>query len=254
MKIELGGKKNCGILLFLILAVYPLVSLPVFAQFSSQVVVSSNGVILTPTPSPTPAPTPTPTPMPNLVNLAPFPSRWWIDRAGQVIDNSVTYNGQPTLRLDRPPSGSNNPDRECNSYTISVKPGDRIVFSVCMRTSASGLGDTNPYSGARIGIDFYAAQRITALHSDGQHGFYPNENSQAIADNYVRWGTSTWTVRTIDFVIPQSMMADGLFGYPQGTMVTPTSIILWVQVWSSSYGANDPGQAWFANFEAYKNP
>ena len=223
---------------------------------------------ITPTPSPTPiaSPSPTPTASPRKVqvkatfssqgiiippgsNLVPIPSGWWIDRDGQTLDTSVTYNGMPSIRLDKTATTSNNLNRECDSITISVKPGNHIVFKCWMKTTASGLGDTNPYSGARIGIDFYDNMRISALQSPT----YPN-TAEGERQMYVNWGTSEWTLRTIDFILPSTMAADGYLGHPIGGSYTPTCIILWMQVWSSTYGATDSGKAWFANPQLYIYP
>ena len=229
----------------------------------------------TPNPSPTPtaSPTPTPTPfpihismmssgtilpsLPNPTNLAPIPSAWYLTYGSgpQIIhlDNTVVHNGKPSIRLDQHTSADVNVDRECDSIWLAVKPGDHIVFSCWMKTTSSGLGDTNPFSGARIGIDFYDSKRITGVQSDGQHGYFPNEDDQAIANNYVNWGTSVWTKRTIDFVVPNTMGSDGYY-YSINQQRTPTGMIVWMQVWSSTYGSTDSGQAWFSNATVYINP
>jgi hypothetical protein len=55
----------------------------------------------------------------------------------------------------------------------------------------------------------------------------------------------------MDFVVASSYPAAIGSGYPVGQMVTPTAIIPWMQVWSSTYGAADSGQAWFADAELY---
>jgi len=191
----------------------------------------------------TPTPTPTPTPTSTLKNLAPIPTAWALTygTGPQIthLDTSVTYNGNPSIRIDRHTIADMNSARECNSGGYSIKPGDRVVFSCWMKTTASGYGDTNPYSGARIGIDLYASStRIGALQS----ATYP-DTDVGVRLNYVNWGTSQWTKRTIDFVVPQTIGG-----------ATPTGMILWLQVWSSTYGSTDPGQAWFANTELYINP
>jgi hypothetical protein len=213
------------------------------------VVVNTSGTIITASPSPTSTPTPIPAP----TNLAPISTAWSLTygTGPQIIhlDTSVTYNGESSIRLDNHTSADINTARECNSISFSAHPGDHIVFSCWMKTSASGYGDTNPYSGARIGIDFYNSKRIAGLQSPT----YPDTDT-GVRLNYVNWGTSQWTKRTIDFVVPQTMTADGWSGWPQGSQQTPTGMILWMQVWSSSYGSTDPGQAWFAHVELYKNP
>jgi len=220
--------------------------------------VSSSGtiVVASPTPSPSavpsPSPTPTPSPSPSPNNLAPIPNGWSLTYGAdpQIIhlDTTVTYNGNPSIRLDQHTSADLNTARESNSFWIPISPGDHVVFSCWMKTTDSGYGDTNPYSGARIGIDFYSNKRIGSLQS----ATYP-ETDQSVRLNYVNWGTYQWTKRTIDFIVPQTVTADG-YGYPTGTLVAPTGMILWLQVWSSTYGSTDPGQAWFADARLYINP
>ena len=214
-----------------------------FSNYNQENIVYSIYCTIGASPSASPsAPT---TPTPPAGNLVPIPTGWWIDRNGQTLDYSVTYNGMPSIRLDKTTSG-NNPGRECNSITVSVHPGDRLVFSCWMKTTASGYGDTNPYAGARIGMDFYDNQRIAALQSPT----WPNTD-QGVLANYVKWGTNGWVQRTIEITIPTSMPADGYLGHPAGGSYTPTNIILWMQVWSSTYGTTDTGKAWFANPTLY---
>ena len=155
------------------------------------------------------------------------------------LDSTVTYNNQASIRIDRHTITDINSAREINSDGISAKPGQHIVFTCWMKTTESGYGDTNPYSGARIGIDFYRnGQRIGSVQSPT----YP-DTDQGVRINYVNWGTSQWTQRTIDFTVPQTISGQ-----------TPSGMILWMQVWSSTYGSTDPGHAWFANAQLYINP
>jgi len=254
---KLEWKKTPAFTLLLILIACILLLSQVDAAIStSQIVLTASGTITyaTPTstpmstPTPNPTATPTPSPIPTSTpsannNLAPLPAAWDLTygTGPQIIflDSSVTFNGEPTIRLDQHTSADMNSARECNSGGYSIKPGDRVVFSCWMKTTASGYGDTNPYSGARIGIDLYASStRIGALQS----ATYP-DTDVGVRLNYVNWGTSQWTKRTIDFVVPQTIGG-----------ATPTGMILWLQVWSSTYGSTDPGQAWFANTELYINP
>ncbi|MDD1744793.1 MAG: hypothetical protein LUQ20_03135, partial [Candidatus Methanoperedens sp.] len=212
-------------------------------KLSTKATVASNGRILAPTPTST--------------NLAPIPTAWYLTygSGSQIIylDTAVTHNSNPSIRLDQHTSADANTGRECDSLWFAVKPGDHIIYKCWIKISASGIGDTNPFSGARIGIDFYDSKRITGLQSDGKHGIYPNEDAQAISDHYVHWGTSGWVQRTIDFTVPNTMASDGT-PYPEGQLHTPTGMILWMQVWSSSYGSTDPGQAWFSEAALYINP
>ena len=173
-----------------------------------------------------------------------------INSNNDVLDNSILYNGQATIRIDRHTSGDSNIARENDGPWIAIKPGDHIVFSCLVKTSASSFGDTNPYSGARIGIDYYSNGVITgSASSDGAPIWTPSGGFNDGYSTYVHWGTSTWTEITISFTVASTYPACSAYGspYPNGQMVMPTGIIPWMQVWSSTYGASDNGQAWFAN-------
>jgi hypothetical protein len=236
---------------------------------------------LTPTPTPTPAvtpkptptltPTPTPTSTPSANNLVPIPRAWSSSTIGGtastsnsiggvanvILDNGVLHNGNPSIRLD--PIGSTpNYAREVDAPWLNIKPGDHIVFSCWIKTSASSYGDTNPYSGARIAIDFYANGYITAWQSLGQCVWDSSGNDIGAKTTYVNWNKD-WTLIVMDFVIPATVPANGAFvgwgtQYSAGQMVVPTAIIPWMQVWSSTYGATDSGKAWFADATLYINP
>ena len=173
-------------------------------------------------------------------NLIPIPNGWYIDREGQTLDTQVLYQGlasMPSIRLDATDPKGNNPSREVNAITIIVKAGDHIKFSASMITSASGLGDNSPMSGARIGIDYYeGSNRITGLQS-----------------SYVPWNNPSWIDRTIDLIVPASVPSDGS-NFPVGEQHVPEAIICWLQAWSSTYGSTDTGKAWFANTQGYLNP
>ena len=154
-----------------------------------------------------------------------------------------------------PVGSSANYYKECNGIWIELKPGDHIVFSVWIKTTASTIGDNSPQSGGRIGIDFYGSQGGISpiITPDG------NPNSGDDDNTYVHWGTNTWTKMTMDFTVaPKYQYIYGSTGstgqYPDGAMVTPTAIIPWMQVWSGPHGAADNGVVWFADPVLYINP
>ncbi len=203
-------------------------------------------------------------------NLAPSPSGWSTLTNGMhlaiggvsndVLDYNVQYNGNPTIRQD-PVGSTNNYHREVDGPYIKVNPGDRIVFSVWIKTSASSFGDKSDFSGARFGIDFYGAQgAITGTASpDGSAMWTPWGGwAETTELNYVHWGTSTWTQKVMSFTVASGYPAypgyAGNWNYASGQWVTPIAIIPCMQVWSSTYGAADNGQAWFANPELTINP
>lgn len=167
------------------------------------------------------------------------------------LDYAETFNGQPSIRLERHVDGvDSNTGRECNTGGKTIQPGNHIIYSCYMKTTPSGLGDTNPYSGARIGIDFYSGSTRIA---GWQSATFPDTDT-GVRLNYVPWNTASWTKRTMEMTIPSTIAADAYSSFGAGTQVTPTAVILWLQVWSSSYGPTDPGLAWFAGAEFWVNP
>jgi len=222
------------------------------------------------TPTPTTTPTPTSTPATSSNNLVPIPEAWSSPTIGGIscgksigndaniiFDTGVLHNGNPSIRLD-PVGATSNYGREINGPALAVKPGDHIVFSCWIKTSASSYGDTNPYSGARIAIDFYANGYITAWQSLGQCVWDSSGKDIGAKTTYVNWNKD-WTLIVMDFVIPATVPANGAYAgwgtqYSAGQKVVPTAIIPWMQVWSSTYGATDSGKAWFADATLYINP
>ncbi|HZK68864.1 MAG TPA: hypothetical protein VFC36_04620, partial [Paludibacter sp.] len=195
-------------------------------------------------------------------NLAPIPNSWsyatngmWFSAGGvsnNVLDYNVRYNGEPTMRQD-PVWSTNNYAREVNGPYLNVKPGDHIVFSCWIKTTASSYGDKDLNSGARIGIDFYGTKGALggSVSPNGAvwttTGGYPSNTYL----NYVHWGTNTWTKIEMSFTVAQSYPAiygyAGNYNYATGQWVTPSAIIPFMQVYSSTYGTSDSGQAWFAD-------
>jgi hypothetical protein len=174
------------------------------------------------------------------------------------LDYSVEYrSGTPSIRSDPPGAGCTNYARECDSQWIAVSPGDHIVFSCWIKTSASTLGENNNndglYNGAIIGMDFYADARITATNQ--QNGAVPQYVDGSFVfpplsgDAIVFWNTGVWTQVTIDFTVGSSYPSDGS-NYQAGQMVVPSGIILWLGVGQ----VDDGGQAWFADPSLYVTP
>jgi hypothetical protein len=165
--------------------------------------------------------------------------------ANQICDYDTTVErtgGAGSARLDPYLGLGENTAREINGNWIAVKPGDLITFSCWMKTTASGLGDIDPYSGTRIGFDFYNANgRICGKQSDGAT-VYPTENAAAIQANYVPWNTAAWTQRTITYTVPATLTRES-----DSSSQVATGFIPWMQIWSSTFGSADTGQGWFAD-------
>lgn len=152
--------------------------------------------------------------------------------------NVVRTQGKPSIRSEQHTGNDGNVAREVNSRWYSCKSGDRIKASCFMMVEPSGLGDG--YGGARIGVDLYGAGGL--LWGVEEETYYNPHNEVAEARQYVKYGTMTWTQRTIDFVVPANVNG-----------AVPTSFVLWLQVWGLNGGA-DSARAWFADTELYLNP
>jgi hypothetical protein len=246
-----------------ILLAYLMLTTVAITQAQTEVTVNlqSTGSIAAPSPSPSPTLSPTPTPTPNPYNLVPTPQGWSTAYTGMhygiggvanvVLDLNVGFNNNPSVRID-PVGNTDNYAREADGPIMTIHPGDHIVFICWIRTSASSIGDTSVIHGGRIGIDFYGTQRITGSAAPDGAVWTPTEGyPSSELYNYVRWGTSTWTKITMDFIVASQYPADQWAGYPVGQMVVPTRIIPWIQVMCSSA---DQGQGWFGGSELYINP
>jgi hypothetical protein len=170
------------------------------------------------------------------------------------LDYGVTGpSGGPSIRID-PIGSSANSYRECNGLGLPVEPGQQIIFSVWIKTTASSLNDDAIQSGGRIGIDMYDGNWngiCPTFAPSGEDG----SNLNAFVSS-VHWGTSSWTKLTETFkVAPQYTYmyrsTGGSGAYNNGDLVTPAYIVPWMQVWSAQYGGTDQGTAWFADPELY---
>jgi hypothetical protein len=186
------------------------------------------------------------------INLAPIPTGWQTSTNGGMslgvgganganisFDDANQYNGVKSVKIA---SGNlvKNPARECDGPWLHAKPGDHVRFITAVKTSPSTLGESNnPQAGGRIGVDIYDNQGYVAGLNNSKGG----ETCSDIDNTYVKWGTATWTIRTIEFVVA-AMYAGKV----------PTGIIPWKQVWSDVKGAADGGTAWFGGTTVVINP
>lgn len=229
-------KRKCLTFLFCLILCYSLFQHAARAQSSSQASISSQGSI---------------TYSPSNVNLAVIPDDWSLTYGSgpQIIylDYSVTHNGHVSIRLDPHTNNDVNYARECDGTWYDVKPGDRIVAKCWILCGDSGIGDTNPYDGARLGIDLYA-------HTSQGYGIvdsYPHSGQEHL-DSMVCWGTNTWTQKVWDIIIPSTYYTkvNRGAGPIDCDPVQVDSMVLWLQVMTPT----DPGLAWFADTELYINP
>jgi hypothetical protein len=157
------------------------------------------------------------------------------------LDTNVEHtSGIPSIRIDAHSSADTNIAREADSNWMAVSPGQHIVFSCWMKTSASSLGYNGVIGyGARLGIDFYDSGYITGISWAG--AYTVNPTYQQVVNNFVPWNSATWTLRTLDFVVPSTVYDVNGHGH------TPTGIIPWLQALLPS----DAGSAWFADATLY---
>jgi hypothetical protein len=195
--------------------------------------------------------------------LAVIPDDWNIGfgTGPQIIflDYSVVHTaGKPSIRLEPHTSADVNTARECDGTWYPTKPGDHIVAKCWIKTDNSTPAENaDPYHGGRIGIDFFAPLgdgHITIV--DGLPGTvspaYFGDPSTLHLAAMVHWNTPTWTLKTIDIVIPSIIYTKDVVG----RTIPPTPItqfVLWMQAMQVGDGTAR-GNAWFADAELYINP
>ena len=221
-----------------------------------------------PTASPTPSPSPTPTPMPSSgPNLTPIPTAWTTADTGLINgiggsaavteDTTVTYNGQPTIKIQCGASTPYPNDYEADSSWIAVTPGDHIVFSGYIELTAATVDEG--LNGAVLDIDFYGngpsgSGRICGCQSpSGDTWTVQNGWPSDWASEIVHYGTTTWAYYSINLVVQNTYEADG-FGGPNsaGTVCTPTGIIPCLFIYTAS--TSERATAHFADTQLYINP
>jgi hypothetical protein len=114
------------------------------------------------------------------------------------------------------------------------------------------MTDATPYTGsdwqfegARLGMDFYAPNGAGAITIVAGH---PNSSAEHMAGE-VNWGTTTWTLRTWDITIPDTIYTQDI----NGNAIPPTPItymVLWLEATPPTF----QGIAWFADAYLYINP
>lgn len=198
---------------------------------------------------------------PSNVNLAVIPDNWTGHWGGVGWFSNVFFDytvertsGIPSIKSTPHTSADTNNDRECECNWYPVKPGDHIVAKCWIKIDANG--DTDAWSGARIGVDLYNQAGGNNYQLWGiEEPTYVNPhdpNGLAESQMYVHWGTSGWTQRTIDFIVPSDYFTKDAKGNTIPS-VQVDHIVMWLQVWSSRLGSSEVGNAWFADAELYIN-
>ena len=215
-----------------------------------------------PTPTTIPSLTSTPKPISSSFskNLAPIFGEWGgYNLYGNVYydtkntpqithaDFSVTHNGNPSIRIDGPPT-QYNPYREVNHEWIAVRPGDHVVFKCWIKANPSSIGQ-----GGIIGLDAYGAQsRILEITPrNPQSSIWnivnsvPTEGGSVI---YVPYG-SGWTQLTIDVTIPSTTYTHDDYG----KSISPQQIVGLIPFLGTSWRQGESASCWFADAELYIN-
>ncbi len=117
--------------------------------------------------------------------------------ASQYYSSPVWQGGQSAIAM------LNNPSLIAQSYAgpaaseldgkfIYVHPGDHVVYKAWLWTDASSIGDSNPRSGAVIGIDLYGSNgRLAEVSTPDGTPTYPTYPSSHLQD-VVPWGSYRW--------------------------------------------------------------
>ncbi len=190
-------------------------------------------------------------------NLAIIPDKWAISYFSNLFLDSTNVHtpGKPSIRIE-PTGTSGNTAREAWGPWYYVSPGDHIVAKCWIRIDALPSGYTyEDFAGARIGIDLRnaASGRGAYCLASCEASTYP-ETDEMIKNNYVHYGTVGWVQRTIDFIVPSNYYTRDLYTGNTLPSMRVNSVSFWMQVWSGTYGNNEPGNAWFAEAELYINP
>ena len=198
----------------------------------------------------------------NLGKLSSF--NGWGD-VGNVYTFQTQWQGNTALKTVYNPNywvGSRG-ENELDGQWIPVSPGDHVYFTALVWTTASSLGDTDPFDGGRIGIDMYAKGRICEIDTtDGRQGNDAMwDGDPAFYALSVPWGSGHWVRCTMNFIVPATYVADGNgpnAAYSKGTVVKPTGFIPWMNG-PDSYtyqqtGQIEKGAVYYADTQIYVNP
>ena len=241
-----------------------------FTMYATYTTTSSPNSTPAPTQTPTASQSSTPTTTYSGKNLESIPSAFQteINRWSYItLDYSVTHNGNPSIRLA--PDNSGRGTRECDGTWINVLPGDHIVFSAWIKTTAYS---NTQYTGGRIGIDLYGrtswgTQTVTVVDTlprdyttvngvscsgsktRGFTGTAPNLGNPPVSQFKVPWGKD-WTYVYYDFKIPTTYYTQNTGGKSLPAQTQVIGIIPWL----NAIGVYDNAYAYFADVQLYVNP
>ena len=212
-------------------------------------------------------------------NLEPL-SAFFADMNGAAATYSsldeatVGPTGQPSIQVHGPDTSGRNTG-EVDGAWIAVSPGDHVIMTVWVKTTASSP-NIDQQGGAVFGWDFDAhtsqgygiigyTHDLQAGHPNGsERGWGPDQfghtgegdepDFSCVAGEICRvpWGTTDWTQIVWDFIVPTSYYS---WVWTSGAVacdaVQIDSLVPWFEVRNI---VADDGYAWFSDPELFVNP
>lgn len=185
----------------------------------------------------------------NLISVTD--GQWWADSDSNTapIRDMQIVNKDGRVSWEVPLSDV---DWGVDHNGIAVFPGDHVVFSCWIKTSAPTIMGDDYLSGGRIGVDIYGGVGGASFGTSCPDGL---GHGAEVHNTFVVFGTDVWTKVTIDFVVAASYVANQVTnGFPVGTVFVPSLAVFWFQTWSCVYFTAERGSAWFADPVLQINP
>lgn len=192
-------------------------------------------------------------------NLAVIPDDWEATYNGGPQIYAFDYNDYrtvaPSIRIDGHVSGDVNRWREVDRHGgISVKPGDRIIYKVWVKTEPSLFGNVR---GGYACFDLYGPSgNLWEICPGGDYSKYVYDPAWRWQSGYqfVSYNTPQWTQLILDYVVTDFYFTTKMDGtvlpYPQQA----NAIIPWVSMHQDDLSQIGEGSGWFSDAELYINP
>jgi hypothetical protein len=235
---------------------------PLSAAISDSQEVQSTGIVISPSPSPSPS----------SPNLALIPDVWcpsslyWNDGHDYwFVDNTVTYNGYPSIReapdvwyddggiyLKDTANLQGSGYRVAGGFIRNIKAGDHIVFKCWIKTGHAQNGpDGDPnYGGARLIIDAWIDTGYGPM-------WRPTDAENWQTDNqghylYIVPFGQDWTQIIWDVVVPSDPITEVVWNL--GNPFQVTGYIIGIGPSFQRLPQTETANVWFADAELYINP
>jgi len=172
-------------------------------------------------------------------NLGIIPEDWNLN-VNAVLDETVGYNGMPSIRLE-------GTAKWCNANWLPCNPLDRLVGKCKIQITESSIGDTSIYNGGRMGLSLYAQTSA----GFGQLDAFPHAGAEHAA-TMVPWGSIGWNERGWDIIVPDTEYTSVITG-GQVVPCDPVKVDTFL-FWFQGLTSQDQGLIWFSDAEIYLNP